>query len=224
MVEASRALAAVLRTRIVPIVRTASAEWAEALGGILVNAGLDLVEITFTVPNAAAVIERLRRKFPSALVGAGTVTNAAAADQAIEAGAQFLLSPALSPGMVEAARRHAILAIPGAYTPTEVLAALEGGAPLIKLFPADVGGPAYLRALRAPLPRAQFLPTGGVRPDNVAEWFAAGAAAVGIGSALVGPSDGTIDEAAVRMRVSVLRGALAALAVESPQAAQSPRG
>jgi 2-dehydro-3-deoxyphosphogluconate aldolase/(4S)-4-hydroxy-2-oxoglutarate aldolase len=209
-VEASRALAAILRTRIVPIVRTKSAEWAEELAGILVGAGLDIVEITFTVPNAPAVIERLRKRFPAVLVGAGTVTDAAAAEQAIGAGAHFLLSPALSPGMVEVARRRGVLAIPGAYTPTEVLSALEGGAGLIKLFPADVGGPAHLRALRAPLPHARFLPTGGVRPDNVAEWFGAGAAAVGIGSALVGPSDHAVDAAAVQAQVDVLIRALAA--------------
>jgi 2-dehydro-3-deoxyphosphogluconate aldolase / (4S)-4-hydroxy-2-oxoglutarate aldolase len=213
-VEATQALAAILRTRIVPIVRTASAAWAEELGEILVGAGLDIVEITFTVPNAPAVIERLRKRFPSALVGAGTVTDAAAAEQAIGAGAQFLLSPALSPGMVDVARRHGILAIPGAYTPTEVLSALGGGAPLIKLFPADAGGPAYLRALRAPLPKARFLPTGGVRPDNVAEWFAAGAAAVGIGSALIGPGDRAVDAAAVRTRVDALVRALAAQSLQ----------
>ena len=212
--EASLALAAILRTRVVPIVRTTSAEWAEELAGILVGAGLDIVEITFTVPNAPAVIERLRKRFPAVLVGAGTVTDAAAAEQAVAAGAHFLLSPALSPGMVEVARRHEILAIPGAYTPTEVLSALEGGAALIKLFPADVGGPAYLRALRAPLPRARFLPTGGVRPDNVAEWFAAGAAAVGIGSALVGPDNRATDAAAVRSRVDTLVRALASQSVE----------
>lgn len=208
--EASRALAAILKTRVVPIVRTASAEWAEELGAILAGAGLDIVEITFTVPSAAAVIERLRRRFPSVLVGAGTVTDAAVARRALDAGAQFLLSPALSPGMVEAARRQGMLAVPGAYTPTEILSALEGGARLIKLFPADIGGPAHLRAVRAPLPAARFLPTGGVRPDNVAEWFAAGAAAVGIGSALVGPGDRPVDAAAVRTRVESLVRALAA--------------
>ena len=212
--EASRALAAILRTRVVPIVRTASAEWAEELAGILVAAGLDIVEITFTVPDAAAVIARVRKRFPAVLVGAGTVTDAAAAEEAIGAGAEFLLSPALSPGMVASARRHGILAVPGAYTPTEVLSAFEGGAQLIKLFPADVGGPAHLRALRAPLPQARFLPTGGVRPDNVAEWFAAGAAAVGIGSALVGPGDRAVDAAAVRRRVNMLVQAVAAQRLE----------
>jgi 2-dehydro-3-deoxyphosphogluconate aldolase/(4S)-4-hydroxy-2-oxoglutarate aldolase len=112
--------------------------------------------------------------------------------------------------MVEVARRHGVLAVPGAYTPTEVLSALERGAQLIKLFPADIGGPAHLRALRAPLPQARFLPTGGVRPDNVAEWFAAGAAAVGIGSALVGPGDRAVDAPAVRKRADALVRAIAA--------------
>src|SRR5579864_640848 len=208
--EASRALAAILRTRIVPIIRTASAAWAEALAGVLDDAGLDILEITFTVPDAAAVIGRVRKRFPAVLVGAGTVTDAAAAKQAIDAGAEFLLSPALSPGMVETVHRHGVLAVPGAYTPTEVLTALEDGAPLIKLFPADVGGPAHLRALRAPLPRARFLPTGGVRAENIAEWFAAGAAAVGIGSALVGPGERAVDAAAVRQRAGVLVRAVAA--------------
>ena len=208
--EASRALAAILRTRVVPVIRTASAAWAEELAGILVDAGLNIIEITFTVPDAAAVIARVRTRFPGVLVGGGTVTDATAAEQAIGAGAEFLLSPALSPGMVQVARRHGVLAVPGAYTPTEVLSALEAGAPLIKLFPAEVGGPAHLRALRAPLPQARFLPTGGVRPDNVAEWFAAGAAAVAIGSALVGPGDRAVDAAAVRQQAAVLVRAVAA--------------
>ena len=212
--EAPRALAAILKTRIVPIVRTNSTEWAEELGAILVGAGLDIVEITFTVPNATAVIERLRRRFPSVLVGAGTVTDAATAGRAIDAGAEFLLSPALSPGMVETAHRRGLLAVPGAYTPTEGLTALEDGAPLLKLFPAEVGGPAYLRAVRAPLPGARFLPTGGVRPDNIAEWFAAGASAVGIGSALVGSGGRAADAATVRTRVESLVRALAAQSVK----------
>ena len=199
-----------LDTRVVPVIRTASAEWAEELAETLIAAGLEVVEITFTVPNAPAVIERLRTRFPAVLVGAGTVTDAAAADRAVGAGAQFLLSPALSPGMVEVARRHGVLAVPGAYTPTEVLAALDGGAELIKIFPAEVGGPVHIRALRGPLPRARFLPTGGVRPDNVAEWFAAGAAAVGIGSALVGSAGRPVDAAAVRRRAETLIRAVAA--------------
>lgn len=207
--ETSSTLARILRTRIVPVIRTASPVWAEELAEILVTAGLDIIEITFTVPNAPSVIERLRARFPAVLVGAGTVTNGPDAERAIEAGAEFLLSPALSPGMVQAAHRHGILAVPGAYTPTEVISALEGGAQMIKIFPAEIGGPAHIRALRAPIPQARFLPTGGVRPDNVGEWFAAGAAAVGIGSALVGPSDRAVDAAGVRARAETLLRAVA---------------
>jgi 2-dehydro-3-deoxyphosphogluconate aldolase / (4S)-4-hydroxy-2-oxoglutarate aldolase len=200
----ARALEAILRARVVPIIRTASAEWALRVAEELATSGLGVIEVTFTVPDAAAVIKTLRTRFPHDLVGAGTVTDAATAERAIAAGAQFLLSPALSPGMREVARRHGVLAIPGAFTPTEVLAALEEGAEMIKIFPAEVGGPAHIRALRAPLPAARLLPTGGVRPDNVGEWLAAGAVAVGIGSALVGPGDRPVDTAALRARIGVL--------------------
>lgn len=200
----ARALEAILRARVVPIIRTASAEWALRVAEELATSGLGVIEVTFTVPDAAAVIKTLRTRFPHDLVGAGTVTDAATAERAIAAGAQFLLSPALSPGMGEVARRHGVLAIPGAFTPTEVLAALDQGAEMIKIFPAEVGGPAHIRALRAPLPTARLLPTGGVRPDNVGEWLAAGAVAVGIGSALVGPGDRPVDTAALRARIGVL--------------------
>ncbi len=208
--EAARALRTILRTRIVPIIRTRSADWAMEIAEILAAAGLDVVEVTFTVPDAASVIARLRTRFPDVLTGAGTVTDAATAERAIAAGAQFLLSPALSPAMVAVARRHGALAIPGAYTPTEVLAAVDGGAELVKIFPAESGGPAHIRAILAPLPEARLLPTGGVRPDNIAEWFAAGAAAVGIGSALVGPGDRPVDPGALEARIAALKGALGA--------------
>jgi 2-dehydro-3-deoxyphosphogluconate aldolase/(4S)-4-hydroxy-2-oxoglutarate aldolase len=207
--EPTRALEGILRARAIPIIRTRSTEWALAAAEVLASSGLGVIEITFTVPDAARVIERLRRRFPEILVGAGTVTDAATADSAVDAGAQFLLSPALSPGMVASARRHGVLAVPGAYTPTEILGALDGGAELVKLFPADVGGPAYLRAVLAPLPHARILPTGGVRPENAGEWLGAGAAAVGIGSALLGPGDRPVDVAALRERIDVLRRSLA---------------
>ncbi|HLN14872.1 MAG TPA: bifunctional 4-hydroxy-2-oxoglutarate aldolase/2-dehydro-3-deoxy-phosphogluconate aldolase, partial [bacterium] len=135
---------------------------------------------------------------------------AATARTAVEAGAQFLLSPALSPEMVEVARQHGVLAVPGAYTPTEVLAALHGGAELVKIFPAESGGPAHIRAILGPLPHARLLPTGGVRPDNIGEWLGAGAAAVGIGSALVGPSNRPVDVGAVRARAETIRAQVAA--------------
>jgi 2-dehydro-3-deoxyphosphogluconate aldolase / (4S)-4-hydroxy-2-oxoglutarate aldolase len=205
----ARALAAILRARVVPIIRTTSAAWAREVAEILAGSGLGVIEVTFTVPDAPAVISALRARFPEILIGAGTVTDGETAEEAIAAGAQFLLSPALSPGMVQVARRRDVLAVPGAYTPTEVLSALDGGADMVKIFPAESGGPAHIRAILAPLPRARLLPTGGVRPETVGEWLAAGAAAVGIGSALVGPGDRPVDAASLRTRLDVLARSLA---------------
>jgi len=211
VVDAREALATILRARVVPIVRTRSTAWAAEVAEILATSGMDVIEITFTVPDAPAVIRSLRERFPKILVGAGTVTDATTADAAVDAGAQFLLSPALSPGMVQVARRHGVLAVPGAYTPTEVLAALDAGADLVKVFPAESGGPAHVRAILGPLPHARLLPTGGVRPDNIREWLAAGAAAVGIGSALVGPADQPVNAAGVRARADVITAQVAGL-------------
>jgi 2-dehydro-3-deoxyphosphogluconate aldolase/(4S)-4-hydroxy-2-oxoglutarate aldolase len=138
------------------------------------------------------------------------VTDAVFAEQAVDAGAQFLLSPALSPGMVEVARRCNVLAVPGAFTPTEVLQALHTGAELIKIFPAETGGPRHIQAILAPLPQARLLPTGGVTPENVGEWLKAGAAAVGIGAALVGQGREPVNAANLKARVAILTESLAA--------------
>lgn len=205
------ALEAILRARIVPIIRTASRDWAVQVAEVLAAAGLWVIEVTFTVPDAADVIRGLRARFPEVLIGAGTVTDSHIAQTAIDAGAQFLLSPSLSPGMVDVARRRGVLAIPGAFTPTEVVQALEGGAEMVKIFPAETGGPRHIRAILAPLPHARLLPTGGVTVENLGMWFQAGAAAVGIGSALVGPGDRPVDTAALRARTGALIQGLAAL-------------
>ena len=205
----ARALQEILRARVVPIIRTASRDWAIEVAEVLAASSLGIIEVTFTVPDAAAIIRTLRARFPDVLIGAGTVTHRATADEAVDAGAQFLLSPALSPEMVEVARRRGVLAVPGAFTPTEVLQALDRGAELIKIFPAGTGGPGHIRAILAPLPHARLLPTGGVHPENVGEWFAAGAAAVGIGAALVGRGDQPVEAAALRARIGVLTRAIA---------------
>jgi 2-dehydro-3-deoxyphosphogluconate aldolase / (4S)-4-hydroxy-2-oxoglutarate aldolase len=210
--SSARVLEAILRARVVPIIRTTSAAWARDVAEILAGSNLGIIEVTFTVPDASAVISALRLRFPDILIGAGTVTDAETAERAIAAGAQFLLSPALSPEMVRVARRAGVLAVPGAYTPTEVLSALNGGAELVKIFPAESGGPAHIRAILAPLPHARLLPTGGVRPETAGEWLAAGAVAVGIGSALVGPGDRPVDAASLRMRLDVLARSLASRA------------
>ena len=205
-----RALQAILRARVVPIIRTASRDWAVEAAEILAVSGLKILEVTFTVPDAAGVIRGLRRRFPDILVGAGTVTDAVFAEQAVDAGAQFLLSPALSPSMVGVARRRNVLAVPGAFTPTEVLQALDTGAELIKIFPAETGGPRHIQAILAPLPQARLLPTGGVTPENVGEWLKAGAAAVGIGAALVGPGREPVNAANLKARAAILTESLAA--------------
>jgi 2-dehydro-3-deoxyphosphogluconate aldolase/(4S)-4-hydroxy-2-oxoglutarate aldolase len=204
------ALEAILRARIVPIIRTASRDWALQVAEVLAASGLTIIEVTFTIPDAAQVIRALRVRFPEVLIGAGTVTHARTAETAIDAGAQFLLSPSLSPGMVEVASRLGVLAVPGAFTPTEVVQALDLGAELIKIFPAETGGPRHLRAILAPLPHARLLPTGGVTPENVGEWLRAGAVAVGIGSALVGPGNRPVDAAALRSRAAEMIQALGA--------------
>jgi 2-dehydro-3-deoxyphosphogluconate aldolase/(4S)-4-hydroxy-2-oxoglutarate aldolase len=204
------ALAAILEARAVPIIRTASRDAAAQVAEALAAAGLRVIEVTFTVPDAAGLIRALRARFPAILVGAGTVTGAGVAEAAVDAGAQFLLSPALSPGMVAVARRRGVLAVPGAFTPSEVMQALDAGAELVKIFPAETGGPAHIRAILAPLPHARLLPTGGITPENAGEWLRAGAAAVGIGAALVGPGDRAPDVAGVRARAAALLTALAA--------------
>jgi 2-dehydro-3-deoxyphosphogluconate aldolase/(4S)-4-hydroxy-2-oxoglutarate aldolase len=172
---------------IVPVVRASSREQALDAAEAIEAGGIPVVEITMTVPDALRTIrEVVRRIGQRVLVGAGTVSNAVQARECLEAGAAFLVSPGLSLPVVELARAHGALAIPGALTPTEVMAAREAGAGVIKIFPCgSVGGAKYLKALAGPFPDLRFIPTGGVSPANIAEFFAAGAFAVGMGSDLI---------------------------------------
>jgi 2-dehydro-3-deoxyphosphogluconate aldolase/(4S)-4-hydroxy-2-oxoglutarate aldolase len=173
--------ARIARRQVVAIVRCADAASAERVADGVVEAGLDVLEVPLTTPGALGAIERLSRRHPGALVGAGTVLDATDARLAIAAGARFLVSPALSAEVVTTAHRHGAVAIPGAQTPGEVLAALEAGADLVKLFPADEHAPGWLRAIHAALPQAPLLPTGGIGLANAGDWLAAGAVAVGVG-------------------------------------------
>jgi 2-dehydro-3-deoxyphosphogluconate aldolase / (4S)-4-hydroxy-2-oxoglutarate aldolase len=172
---------------IVPVVRAAHLDEARRAVDAVVAGGIGIIEITMTVPNAPAVIEALARHYGDRLLtGAGTVTNAVQAEICINAGAQFLVSPGLSVPVVETAARRGILAIPGALTPTEVMAAQDAGAKLIKIFPCgSAGGPSHIKALKAPFPEARLIPTGGVNLSNVAQYFAVGAFALGVGADLV---------------------------------------
>jgi 2-dehydro-3-deoxyphosphogluconate aldolase/(4S)-4-hydroxy-2-oxoglutarate aldolase len=169
---------------VIPVVRCDSADVAVRVSEVLIAAGLPVAEITFTVPNALDAIARLARK--DALIGAGTVTTADQARDAIRAGAAFIVSPGLVPEVVDVVKAAGVTMIPGALTPTEILAAARAGADLIKIFPAhSLGGPAYIKTLRGPFPDLPLVPTGGVDLENVAEFMRAGATAVGVGSELV---------------------------------------
>jgi len=172
---------------IIPVVRAASVEEANRAVEAICAGGIPVVEITMTVPNAITVIRELvQRRGGDVLIGAGTVTNAEQAESCVRAGAQFLVSPGLSTSVLSVARVNNRLAIPGALTPTELMNAQELGARLIKIFPCgNLGGPKYLKSLKAPFPNAQLIPTGGVNAANAAEFMAAGAYALGVGADLI---------------------------------------
>jgi len=170
--------------RLIGIVRLDDEDLAVAAATCAIDAGLEAIEITFTLPTAARAIERLRRDRPEAQIGAGTVRDMDQLEDAIDAGAQFLVAPGLNPELVRAAQRHGVLMLPGVFTATEVDQALRSGAEVLKLFPAEPSGPSYLAALLQPFPEARLVPTGGIDADNAADYLRAGAAAVAMGSSL----------------------------------------
>jgi 2-dehydro-3-deoxyphosphogluconate aldolase / (4S)-4-hydroxy-2-oxoglutarate aldolase len=175
-----------MTTGAVLIVRLDSTEEALAVSRAAIGGGIKALEITLSVPDALGVIRTLSTEFDGQdiAIGAGTVLDEAAAFACIQAGARLLVSPNVSVGAIKAANRYGAVAIPGAYTPSEVVAALEEGADLVKVFPTESLGPDHIKAIKAPLPQAELLPAGGATPDNVAAWFAAGATAVGVGSSI----------------------------------------
>lgn len=173
---------------VVLVVRAESAE--EALGGIraVVEGGIRVVEITFTVPGAPSVIRDVKREMGDhVLLGAGTVLHPEDAEDAVDAGAKFLVAPNTDERVIGAAKRQGVPILPGAFTPTEIIRAWDLGADAVKIFPANAGGPPYLRALRGPLPHIPLVPTGGVDENTVGDFFRAGAFAVGAGGALFDP-------------------------------------
>jgi 2-dehydro-3-deoxyphosphogluconate aldolase/(4S)-4-hydroxy-2-oxoglutarate aldolase len=183
----SSVLATLREVGIIPVIRADSADAAKAVVEALVQAGLLVAEITMTVPRAIETIASVTKNFgDSVLVGAGTVTDADTARRAVDAGADFIVTPCLIPEVIDAARRAEVAILPGALTPSEVLQAFRLGGDMVKVFPAqNVGGASYLRALRGPFPEIPLVPTGGVTLENVRDMFDAGAAAVGIGSELI---------------------------------------
>jgi len=208
---------------IIPVVRAASVEEATRAVEAIGAGGIPIVEITMTVPNAVSVIREVAKQHGAmVLVGAGTVVTAEQAESCIRAGAEFLVSPGLSIPMLSVARAAGKLAIPGALTPTELMNAHEHGARLVKIFPCgNVGGPKYLRSLKAPFPKAELIPTGGVNAANAADFIAAGAFALGVGADLVDAAalrEGNLEKisAAAQELVQTVISARAALREKKP--------
>ena len=182
----SHPLIPVLRqARVIPVVRTSTAARAATAVAWLQEAGMRVFEITMTVPEAPALIRALAQD-KDLLVGAGTVPDAASARACLEAGARFIVAPWVDPALRKACDEYDACLMLGAMTPSEVRAALQGGADVVKIFPASsAGGPAHIKALRAVFPGVAFCPTGGVDARNMEDYLAAGAACVGIGGKLV---------------------------------------
>lgn len=154
----------------------------------LADGGVTVAEVTFTVPNALDVIREAKKQLGDrVLLGAGTVLDPETARAAILAGAEFLVSPAVNLEVIRLCRRYDKLVMPGAFTPTEVLSAWEAGADIVKVFPADVLGPAFFKALKGPLPQVKLMPTGGVDLTSASEFLKAGAVCLGVGSQMVDP-------------------------------------
>ncbi|MFQ6001566.1 MAG: bifunctional 4-hydroxy-2-oxoglutarate aldolase/2-dehydro-3-deoxy-phosphogluconate aldolase, partial [Anaerolineae bacterium] len=171
---------------IIAIVRFDRSEQLMQVAKAIKAGGLAIIEFTMTTPNALGIIEESAREFgDEVLLGAGTVLDAETARAAILAGAEFIVAPTLDPGVIEACRRYSKVVIPGAFTPTEILTAWQWGADFVKVFPASLGGPGYLKAIRGPLPQVKLIPVGGVSLENVADFIKAGAVAVAVGGNLV---------------------------------------
>ncbi len=180
------------------VVRGESRRAAVEVSEALVEGGVLGIEITFTTPEAAQAIRDLDEEYGNRiLLGAGTVITHEQVEQAAEAGANFLVSPGCDPNLMPAMLETGLLVLPGTLTPSEVMLARGLGAQAVKLFPGSSGGPSYLKTLRGPFPDVPFVPTGGVSLENVADWFAAGAFAVGAGGALAPPSLGRRDRGEV---------------------------
>ncbi len=172
-----------------------------AIGEVLLTAGTPVMEVTLNTTDALGAIAALRQQFGDQLiVGAGTVRTAAQLQQTVAAGAQFTVAPNLDLATVDQAHQHDLLHLPGVFTPTEVQTAFVAGCRMVKLFPSEIVGPRYLKALRAPLDDVDLVPTGGITPENIADYVRAGAAAAGIGSALVTGPNQSLDDLAGRAR------------------------
>jgi 2-dehydro-3-deoxyphosphogluconate aldolase/(4S)-4-hydroxy-2-oxoglutarate aldolase len=184
--DKNEVVARVRELGLVPVIRAQSPDEAGRAIEAIRSGGIDVIEITMTVPGAVALIAEVARTFKDAVVGAGTVLDAETARACILAGARFVVSPSLDLGTIACCRRYGVAVLPGALTPTEVLAAWQAGADIVKVFPAGaLGGASYIKSLKAPFPQIELIPTGGVSVETAAAFIQAGAAALGVGADLV---------------------------------------
>ncbi len=179
----------ILSERVFAVLRLRQTERIESIVEALMVGGLTTIEITMNSHRAEESLYRIAKEFPAVLLGAGTVMGVDSATRAIECGAKFLVSPVTDLDMLAVAQEVGVASMAGALTPTEAWQATQAGSDFVKLFPLAPLGPRYIRALRGPFPEMRFVPTNGVTVENVAEWFAAGASAVGVGTPLVSDSD-----------------------------------
>ena len=202
-----KALESILAAKVIAVIRMKDAARLAEVATALRKGGVSAIEITMTVPGAVDIIRELvRSKPPGTLIGAGTVLDAGTATEVIAAGADFVVSPITDRETIQTCREAGVLVAPGAFTPTEIVAAWRAGADIVKVFPATSLGPQFFRDLRGPLPFVRLMPTGGVTLENARLFLAAGACSVGIGTALVDAKAveaGNWEELETRARVLV---------------------
>ena len=178
--------AAIEQAGVIAVIRIKEPERLNAIADALVEGGVRVLEVTMTVPGAVDLIRGLSAATrPGVLIGAGTVLDRDTTSRVIDAGAQFVVSPVFKPELIEVCHRHDVAVMPGCFSPTEILTAWDAGADFVKVFPATALGPSFFKDVRGPLPSVKLIPTGGVTLDNAGEWIRAGAAAVGVGTALL---------------------------------------
>ncbi|KRF02433.1 hypothetical protein ASG89_24500 [Paenibacillus sp. Soil766] len=182
----SDVLTTLTASKVIAIIRGIELMQAPPLFEALAAGGIQLAEVTLNTPNALRIIDHMRKKYDGRMIiGAGTVLHAREAEGAIQAGAQFLISPNVDQGVIETALEQQVTPMPGALTPTEIVQAMNYGAPIVKLFPCSSLGPSYLKELRGPLNELNILAVGGITKENAASYLKAGATSVGIGGSLV---------------------------------------
>ncbi|MGD0236396.1 MAG: bifunctional 2-keto-4-hydroxyglutarate aldolase/2-keto-3-deoxy-6-phosphogluconate aldolase [Syntrophorhabdales bacterium] len=186
MLQKFAVLQKIVEVGLVAVIRAESAEQAKKITDACIQGGVAAIEMTFTVPGAVDVIRELAGAYHSGeiIIGAGTVLDPETARLAILAGAQYVVSPSLNTGTVKLCNRYQVACMPGAGSTREIVEAMEAGADIVKVFPGETLGPNFIKAVRAPLPQALLMPTGGVSIDNVGDWIKAGCVAVGVGGNL----------------------------------------